>query len=248
LQVDFPQQQPLLQLAQLPALQHLALQYFHGAAAAAATAPTWKLLPQLRELVNEHAEGNDVDDLPTKQQWSAIMAGIATATSLTMLNLDPRMCKEEDPVVQAGEVPLVATEPCEVAPCAKLTRLLGLKELSIGSDYGVHMAPGDALAPTALTGLTRLQLWYAEHGVDASAVTAMARVLKQLQDLCLYRCDLQLGSNEGMLCYALLCCAVQCCAMLHRAAPCCALLRCAAECCICCVVCSICMSCNQFHC
>jgi hypothetical protein len=57
LTVDFTEQQPLLQLAQLPALQHLALQYdafgSEQGHPTAATAPAWALLPQLRELTVE---------------------------------------------------------------------------------------------------------------------------------------------------------------------------------------------------
>jgi hypothetical protein len=55
--VDFEQQQLLLQLAQLPALTHLALQYDQRCHehAAAATASAWPLLPKLRELEIVHA-------------------------------------------------------------------------------------------------------------------------------------------------------------------------------------------------
>jgi hypothetical protein len=63
LEVDFDQPHLLLQLAQLPALTHLALQYNDhdngdSGAAAAATASAWPLLPQLRELVVDHGSSS----------------------------------------------------------------------------------------------------------------------------------------------------------------------------------------------
>jgi hypothetical protein len=76
-QVDFIQQQLLLQLTQLPALQHLKLVYnCQGRAgeAAAADASSWALLPQLRDLVIDV----DFDDVCAS---AAILAGISAATS-----------------------------------------------------------------------------------------------------------------------------------------------------------------------
>jgi hypothetical protein len=147
LQVNFTQQQQLLQLALLPALQHLALQYRDAAAAAAATASAWQLLPQL--LVIEHMETRA--PLPSKQRWSAMMAGTAAATSLTKLELDPRMRSDGGPIAQP---PLAALfEPDEVAPCVRLTRPRGLKSLRIGNvigpGWGINLATGDVLALTA---------------------------------------------------------------------------------------------------
>jgi hypothetical protein len=68
--VDFQQPQLQLQLAQLPALTHLALQYDersenHGAAA---TASLWPMLPQLRQLEVAHGMGSYWQRLPTQQQ------------------------------------------------------------------------------------------------------------------------------------------------------------------------------------
>jgi hypothetical protein len=177
LHVHFMQQQPLLQLVQLPALQHLALGY-DDALFAAATAPAWPLLPQLRELELEHGTAHDDDELPSKQGWSAIRAAIAAATGLTKLCLDPRMRNDDFHALPATQTPL---EACEVAACVRLTGLTGLRDLSICSDYSPYarLAPGDALALTALTGLTRLHFWHIVHGVDAAAVTAVARKLTQ---------------------------------------------------------------------
>jgi aminoglycoside phosphotransferase len=50
--------------------------------------------------------------------------------------------------------------------------------------------PGDALALTALTGLTRLALQGGETGVTDEVAAALARNLTQLQHLDLRRCPL----------------------------------------------------------
>jgi hypothetical protein len=98
--LHFAQQQPLLQLAQLPSLQHLALQYRAAAAGLAATVPAWGLLPQLQELAIAHEDWVSdntgrilyrlVEEVRSKPQWAAILAGLAAATSLTKLQLEIR--------------------------------------------------------------------------------------------------------------------------------------------------------------
>jgi hypothetical protein len=89
--VAFEQPQLLLQLAQLPALKHLALLYDAECAGcpAIATASAWPLLPQLRELKITHYKP------PSPAQWEAILAGAAAATGLTKLSLDARMMSDE---------------------------------------------------------------------------------------------------------------------------------------------------------
>jgi hypothetical protein len=91
LRVDFDQPQLLLQLAQLPALTHLALQYdrYCDEHASAATASAWPMLPQLRELEIAH------DKLLRRPQWEAIQAGAEAAAGLTKLTLEARMMPEE---------------------------------------------------------------------------------------------------------------------------------------------------------
>lgn len=86
---DFAEQRQLLQLEKLPALHELHLGYSAlcgRAAAAAAAAPVWVLLPQLR--------GLSVTSLPKpdKQPASvaAILAGAAAATQLTSLTVNER--------------------------------------------------------------------------------------------------------------------------------------------------------------
>uniref|UniRef100_A0A383VKY4 Uncharacterized protein n=1 Tax=Tetradesmus obliquus TaxID=3088 RepID=A0A383VKY4_TETOB len=208
LYVDFKQQQLLLQLAQLPTLQHLALRYICAAAAAAATAPAWPLLPQLRELMIEHKEVYTFTDLPSKQGWSAILAGAAAATGLAKLLLDVRVAADGDGLLGAhsGRIDYAfwGTPAVEVAACASLTGLTRLKDLAIDCNdmngYQGKLAPGDVIALTTLTSLTRLHVWSAEHGVGAAAATALAGALQQLQHLCMYNCKLQLDSAEGLAC------------------------------------------------
>jgi hypothetical protein len=40
------------------------------------------------------------------------------------------------------------------------------------------------------------------HGLNATAVAELARELTQLQELCLYKCNLQLNTAGGMACLA----------------------------------------------
>jgi hypothetical protein len=206
LRVDFEQPQLLLQLAQLPALTHLALQYdkHSDGLPAAATASAWPLLPQLREL---EIEG----DAPHRQpEWEAILAGAAAAAGLTKLALDARMWTDE----LEEEFRLKSDDDddemwaSEVAACASLAKLTCLQDLKI---YGaesdrlplypnLNLLRGDALALTALTRLTRLDLCGARHGVGPVVATALARSLQQLQDLNLGFCSLQLSSAKGLAC------------------------------------------------
>jgi hypothetical protein len=204
LRVDFEQPQLLLQLAQLPALTHLALQYDWRCEGepAAATASAWPLLPQLRELeidYNKYA-------LPNQLQWEAILAGAAAAAGLTRLSLDARMISDELQEVlgldsdDGGRDERWASE---VAACASLAKLTCLQDLKIcGSDtyFKFNLLRGDALALTALTRLTSLVVIGAEHGVGNAVATALARSLQQLQNLNLSYCCLQLGSAEGLAC------------------------------------------------
>uniref|UniRef100_A0A383VKZ4 Uncharacterized protein n=1 Tax=Tetradesmus obliquus TaxID=3088 RepID=A0A383VKZ4_TETOB len=204
--VRFRQQQPLLQLAQLPALQHLALHYTARPVveAAVATAAAWRLLPQLCELVIEGGRSYYIDGVPTQRSWSAILAGAAAATSLTKLQLDARMRpgynERADHENYSWDAP-----PRELAVCGSLTGLTRLKDLAITCDDGgtgkirVILALGDARALTALTSLTRLHVWRAEHGVGPACI-ALACQLRQLQHLCLFDCGLQLVTAEGLAC------------------------------------------------
>lgn len=197
------QLQPLLQLSQqLPALQHLELQYGGSELMeqpAAATASAWALLPQLHDL--DISFGNVV---PVEEEWEAIITGVAAATSLTRLSLKPCMLPaERQPDVDILDWEMEALARVEV--CASLTALTRLKSLTIDCELHMvkaHLARGDALALTALTSLTSLSLVSADDGVGATAATALANSLQQLQHLRLFNCWLRFDSAEGMACLA----------------------------------------------
>lgn len=167
----FAEQQPLLPLAQLPALQHVSLQYSepHEAAAAAAA---WPQLPQLRAL---SISFDDHEPLPS--QVAAILDAIAASTQLTRLSLAARRSRSGD---------ADAVQP--VAACSKLAGLKNLRDLRISP--GSKLVPGDVRALTALTGLTRLRLSGLGPAVDDAAAIALPCSLKQLQHLDLGHCEL----------------------------------------------------------
>jgi hypothetical protein len=74
----------LLRLAELSSLQRLALSY-SKAQLVLTSAPLWCHLPQLKEL-RVLTTGN-TSTLPTKRQYKAILASIATCKELTKLEL-----------------------------------------------------------------------------------------------------------------------------------------------------------------
>jgi hypothetical protein len=206
--VKQPQLLQRLQLAQLPALTHLALQYdaeYHRHTAAA-TASAWPLLPQLRELEIVHDWRP-----PSQSQWEAILAGAAAAACLTKLTLDARMVsgelQEEEEASFNSDNDVGERWASEVAACASLAKLTCLQDLTIGGGdvweydfWKLNLVRGDALALTALTRLTHLGLSFAQHGVGTAVATALACSLQQLQSLHLIDCCLQLGSAEGLAC------------------------------------------------
>jgi Leucine-rich repeat (LRR) protein len=148
---------------------------------AADTAAAWPRLPQLRELVLSFT--GDVDNEPlSQQQWEAICSSVSACSALTKLQLtiDEYSTEELQQVMTDGE-------PAGLAFCAKLAGLTNLKELDLEQS---HLAPGDALALTALTGLTRLAIGQTGRGVDDFAATAIASSCQQLRYLTLSQCDL----------------------------------------------------------
>jgi hypothetical protein len=172
LYVSFPDQQPLLQLAQLPALQHMSLHYYEENAAAGAAA-AWPQLPQLQEL--ELAFGGDIAPLPS--QMAAILAAVARCSGLTKLEL------------QLLESPTGSmVDARAVAACGKLAGLTHLRHLRI--EHGSKLAPGDMKLLTALTGLTCLCLSGLKSAVDDATAAALACSMPQLQDLDLGGCEL----------------------------------------------------------
>jgi hypothetical protein len=184
--VDFSNPEQLRCLAQLPALQHVSLEY-RDAVFAVPAAPAWQHLPQLSELTVTY-----YDDHPSLQEVAAILAGIAAATSLTKLDLQARAWVSEQEDSDADDDDEGTTE---VAACASLAGLTCLRDLTICNQS--CLVPGDALALTALTSLTRLDLAYTDRVVDDVAATALACSLTQLRSLNLQGCAL-----GGLACLA----------------------------------------------
>jgi hypothetical protein len=179
--------QQVLQFTQLTSLRSLRLD-FDELNAAAAEAPMWALLPQLRELSLAWCEHDNVPVFSSvvlepdyEQQMAAVMAGAAAATQLTSLEIGSYGpgCDSE---VYDRRWPQ-SLRP--IAVCASLAGLTGLKRLVL---CGMHLTRGDASALTALTGLTYLDLCRLARGesgarVDDEAAAALARSLKQLVSL-----------------------------------------------------------------
>jgi hypothetical protein len=125
LEIWFPEPQFLLQLVQLPALQHLALEYKVPRYAASAAA-AWPLLPQLQEL---RVGPGDYTCCPTRVEMASLLAGVAGSTALTRLRLEccagdyargePRHIGDSDRMADA----------VHTAVCPSLAGLSRLKEL-----------------------------------------------------------------------------------------------------------------------
>uniref|UniRef100_A0A383W8V2 F-box domain-containing protein n=1 Tax=Tetradesmus obliquus TaxID=3088 RepID=A0A383W8V2_TETOB len=179
----FAKQQQVLELASLPAVQELHLNY-QGSLAAAAAAPTWVLLPQLRGLdveLSQYDVETEITAAPSKQRALPIISGAAAAIQLTSLQLHSIVCATPLPI------------------CGSLAGLRGLKHLTL---KGLRLPPGDALALTALTGLTGLVLRYMHGMGDITAITpeaiALTCSLNHLQHLDLNSCRIDL-SNPAFL-------------------------------------------------
>jgi hypothetical protein len=177
--VCFEQQEPLLRLAQLPALQHVVMSY-SCTVDAAASAAAWPQLPQLQDLKVGSTS-------PSVQQMQAILAGLAGSTQLTRLLLDVNQVTGED------------DEAVDVAACQHLAGLSRLKSLTLyGEEYiDSWLKAGDVLALTALTGLTRLVLANHHSALGDLEATALACNLPQL-------CHLDLSNSHlgSMVCVA----------------------------------------------
>jgi hypothetical protein len=177
--ICFQQHQPLLQPARLPALQELCLHYI-DIAEAAATAGAWPQLPRLQDLaIMNYFEP------PTRQQMAALLPALAASTGLTRLTF--AACINPP---QAGEGEQQDEGPTAV--CASLAGLTGLQRLYLESD----MPAGDAMALTALTNLTYINVQCDTGGVPDFVASALACSLKQLCHL-----DLSCGMSS-MVCLA----------------------------------------------
>jgi hypothetical protein len=129
---------------------------------------------------------------PSLQEMEAILAGIAASTSLTKLHLAAyQVTQEVDQPVAGNAVP--------VAACSRLTGLSRLRDLAIHCEWddGPWLEKGDALALTALTGLTSLSL--TSHGAALGDLEANALACNLTQLRYLNLSDNDLGS---MVCLA----------------------------------------------
>jgi hypothetical protein len=201
--VNFPQQQPLLQLTQLPALQHLTLRY-RDLSVAAQAAAAWAQLPQLCGMRFEEGERVYGRMPPTPDEVEAVMQGVADCSGLTKLVLFISAAEQ-----QFGDDPYDYYDPCGddtsegdsysagsedlqfsyvgVAVCGSLAGLTGLQDLRITCGPG-GLEYGDALALAALTGLTHLELEDVSDGVSTEAACAITTSLTQLRDMPLNLC------------------------------------------------------------
>jgi hypothetical protein len=197
LHVDFAQQQPLLQLAQLPALQHLELVYDSNnkggesaIPAAAATESAWALLPQLRALVIQasytyaRVPESMAKVVQREEEWAAIVAGAAASSTIVKLELhalsighclcsdccSPPLSDDDEDVFETPLHELVA-RVSTVDVCASLARLPSLQHLSIQCGYGLGLGCDDALALTVLTALTCLKVFGPQIGRGYGQVT-----------------------------------------------------------------------------
>jgi hypothetical protein len=140
-------------------------------------ASAWKQLPQLQEL--DLIVGGSAD------QRAATLAGVAAATTLTTLSvaIDPQAAVA---AAAAGlDQGVVA-----MAACASFAGLKRLRSLELFNIYpGSALVPGDALALTALTGLTYLAIRLREsEGVGDAVATVLAQQCQHLQFLGLEHC------------------------------------------------------------
>jgi hypothetical protein len=172
-------QQLLLALGQLPALQHLEMK-FADAACDVDTIAALPQLPQLRALTVWFSWNQ-----PSYEDWEEVLEAVAACTGLTKLDITAGAVEEPLPPEQNDE------GLDYVAACASLAGLSNLRDLSLSG----RLVPGDALALTALTGLTRLGLELLGDGVGDLAACALACSLKQLRHLDLKQCGL-----GGMVC------------------------------------------------
>jgi hypothetical protein len=177
----------VLCLTHLQSLQCLALQYIN-AYDAVATAAAWPQLPLLQQLRLEfhHPHGVQTDD----RQLAVILSQLAAAPGLTKLKLSAHAVSVHGE--QFERCPPPQPVVLRVWPCAALAAVSRLRDLSFLK--GSALDTGDALALTALTGLTRLVLAGVGSGVGGEVAAALAAALTQLRHLDLQHCDL--GSME----------------------------------------------------
>jgi hypothetical protein len=149
----------------LQQLQHLALTYTCGTAAAV-TAAAWLQLPWLQELRIDL-----MTNACSSQEFVGVMAGLAAAASLTKLQLDV----------------FVSDARC-LDMCQHVAGLSRLRDLSVST--ATPLAACDAQHLSALVGLTLLSLENLWAGVGDFAAAVLMCGLTQLKDLSLKSCEL----------------------------------------------------------
>jgi hypothetical protein len=155
--LEYPASSQLAQLSQLPSLQHLCLTH---RVFAYESASLWKKLP-LQAL---HVYGF----ASSSQEAVSVLCGIAAATTITCLEL----------IGYGTLIPGIMIDA--VAACSSISGLQCLQRLHVRN---IDLVPGDALALTALTSLTRLSVRQPGCGVHEGLVKALAGSLTNLKDL-----------------------------------------------------------------
>jgi hypothetical protein len=140
-------------------------------------AATWSHVPQLKE-INMALGGWTVEPPRDLQQcMQTLVAAAAAAKHLTSLTVSLLGCRTAEPMLV----------------CETLAQLTNLERLTLSE---VRMVPGDALALTALTKLSRLELLRLHEGVGMAAATALVGQLPHLHHLALVYCDVDVQSME----------------------------------------------------
>jgi hypothetical protein len=112
---------------------------------------------------------------------ATILQGVAAAATITKLEFEAWCVADGDETDAEDEDGETVWKHAPVAACATLAQLTGLSDLCI-TEYSI-LPPGDALALTALTNLTRLVVNGSGAGVGSAAAAALMQNLTQLRYL-----------------------------------------------------------------
>jgi hypothetical protein len=159
---------------------------------AAGTAAAWPQLPQLISLSIHFSKP------PSEEQLAAVLTGVAAATSLEFLTMTNLAVLDDDEDAAAAVGAADDEDPVAIrAPAAVCSSLIGLTRLQLLSLHDSLLLDDDAMALTALTNQTRLDLSNTGFAVSDVAATALACSLRQLASLNLSDCEL-----KDMVCLA----------------------------------------------
>jgi hypothetical protein len=184
----------LLQLVQqLSSLQCLGLDYTWCAASdLAAVAEVWPQLPQLQDLQLPFHEP------VSRQGMAAVLTSAGSCSGLTRLFLSVWFIDGDGNYIAVEQEDGEDEEQQQQQAvhnhvCASLASLTNLRDLSIRHAW---IPAGDAIALTALTGLTVLDLHGSRDGVGDAAAIALACGLVQLQRLDLTTCAVDMSNVD----------------------------------------------------